>query len=177
MALSSRRPDPARRLTAEGHIHWLRGLLIVAAMAGVFIVFFVVLSLLQSVGHETAQIRGVAAIPTGQATTQPAAAQATARPAANAAPAAATPSSASATPLASPTGVTAVARGNPYVRSGPGIDSPILTNLQVGETVAVIGRTPDTSWLQIMLPNGVRGWSSASLLGVSGNIGNVPETQ
>ena len=151
-----------------------------ASMAGVFIVFFVVLSLLQSVGHETAQIRGVATLPGEQATARPAAAagQAVAQVATSAPAVAATPNaSATVSFPASPTGVTAVARGNPFVRGGPGIDSPILTNLQVGDTVAVIGRTPDTSWLQIILPNGVRGWSSASLLTVSGNISNVPATQ
>ena len=47
------------------------------------------------------------------------------------------------------------------MRSGPGIDYPILSNLQDGMVVSVIGRTPDGSWLKVQAPSGVLGWSGA----------------
>lgn len=170
MTLSSQRPDPIQRLSGEGRIHWLRGLLIVAAMAGVVLIFLVVFSLLQSISHDVPQIRGLAATTVAQPA-QTAAAKATGK--ATAAASATAGARATAT-AASPTGVMATSRGNPFVRAGPGVSYPILTNLSQGETVAVIGRTSDSSWYQLLLPDNVRGWSSSQFFSISGNIGNVP---
>lgn len=161
------RQTPApRRLTSEAEIHWIRGAMIIAAMFGVVLCALVIWSLLQTVAPEKAQIHGLATTTVG----------AVAAAASPVAPAKAT-ATASATPALSPTGVTATARGAPFVRNGPGITYPILTNLQNGESVPVIGRNPDSSWLQVMLASGERGWCSAALLTVSGNLPNVPVTQ
>jgi len=110
MMVSSRRPEPSRRLTSEGEIHWLRGWFILGAMAGIPIVFLVVWSLLQQVAPEPAPVRGLIT---------PAPAQEAAQ-APTAAPQRATPAP-TATEPPSPTGVSGTAHEFPNVRSGPGI--------------------------------------------------------
>ena len=162
MNASSRRSGSSARLSTEDRIDWTRGLLLVAALLGVVILFFVVLGLLQSVGDTKAQITSTASVPAGV------------RPAAQASVAASAPSVVTSS---APTGVTAVANGFPFVRSGPGQEYPVLATLQDREKVSVIGRNGDGSWLQIMLPSGQRGWSGTNLLVVSGNANTVPVTQ
>jgi uncharacterized protein YraI len=132
-----------------------------AGLLGVAFLFLVVWSLLGSVGGNSAQI---SSNPSVAANAQPVA-QTTASSA-----------SAAAAPI-SPTGVTAIATGYPFVRSGPGQEYPVLTSLQDGQKVSVIGRNADSSWLQIMLPSGQRGWSGANLLTVSSQLSGVPITQ
>jgi hypothetical protein len=158
MGMFSSRQDRYEHSTPETQIRWARGALIVASMIGVFLIFFVVLSLLEYGSKDNPQIRGLA--PVSVSTTATATAQAAGTP----------------TP-ASPTGVTAVVHQAPYVRSGPGIDYPILSNLQDGMVVSVIGRTPDGSWLKVQAPSGVLGWSGALYLTPSGGVSNVPVTQ
>ncbi len=47
------------------------------------------------------------------------------------------------------------------VRSGPGIDHPVIAHLVQGDIVPVIDVDPDTGWLKVQLPDGERtGWIS-----------------
>jgi hypothetical protein len=154
----------ARRQEAmpEGQVNWARGMLIVASMVGVVLLFFVVLSLLQLGTRESPEIRGLAPL---------AATAATATPARAAAATATSPAA------GAPPEITATVREAPNVHTGPGVDYQIIGNLQNGSTVTVIGRSADGLWLQVILPNGQRGWSSTNYLTVAGGIGNVPVTQ
>jgi len=128
---------------------------IVAAMLGIVLVFFVALSVLQFGTKDVPEIRGLVPV------------LASATPGAQA----------TAAPAGTPVQTTAVVHQYPNVHSSPGTDSQIIGNLQDGTTVNVIGRSSDSAWLQVMLPDGRRGWSSASLLTVSGGVNSVPVTQ
>ncbi len=49
------------------------------------------------------------------------------------------------------------------VRSGPGIDQPVIATLSKGDTVPVIDVDPNTGWLRVQLPDGAKtGWISGS---------------
>jgi hypothetical protein len=58
----------------------------------------------------------------------------------------------------------AAANTNANVRSGPGLAYGITGGLNAGETVSLIGRTNDSSWLQIEMADGDEGWVFAQLL-------------
>lgn len=78
----------------------------------------------------------------------------------------------------SPTGpclVGATGTSNINVRSGASTDSPVVTQLGVGLTAPVIGRTADNTWYQVNV-NGVTGWVAASVVVVGGQCGAVPVT-
>jgi hypothetical protein len=47
------------------------------------------------------------------------------------------------------------------VRSGPGIDYPIITHLSRGDVIPIIGVDPQTGWFQVRLPGEKTGWISS----------------
>lgn len=58
------------------------------------------------------------------------------------------------------------------VRSGPGVNYPIIATLAKGDTVPVINIDPNTGWLQVQLPTSEKsGWISGSPTYVSVNSG------
>ena len=61
------------------------------------------------------------------------------------------------------------------VRNGPGPDFPVNFVLGPDESAQVIGRTADSSWWQLML-NGMEGWSSASVITLTGPCDGIPVT-
>jgi hypothetical protein len=149
--------DRNHRLGAEGEVQWGRGVFIVAGMLGVVLVFFVALSALQFGSRDVPEIRGLVPIPAAGTAPQ---------------------GTATAASTGTPVHFTASVSQFPNVHASPGTDSRIVgPPLQSGSTVNVIGRTSDNAWLQVMLPDGTTGWSSASYLNVSGGIANVPVTQ
>lgn len=50
------------------------------------------------------------------------------------------------------------------VRSGPGITNTVISSLSGGQMVAVVGRNTAATWIQVVLPDGRTGWSSAAYL-------------
>jgi uncharacterized protein YgiM (DUF1202 family) len=50
------------------------------------------------------------------------------------------------------------------VRAGPGTNNPVVTTLEPGTEVRVLGRNSDGSWINIQLDDGTEGWVSAELL-------------
>jgi uncharacterized protein YgiM (DUF1202 family) len=85
------------------------------------------------------------------------------------------------TPTPSPTptevsqpGLQAVADVN--VRGGPGTNYPILGLLRAGDVAAVIGRSPDGAWWQILFPpnTGGTGWVVGSYVQTNAAAGAVP---
>lgn len=64
-------------------------------------------------------------------------------------------------------GPTATATGAVNVRSGAGLNAPVLGQLRKGEQVTVLGRNADGSWLEIRWAWGT-GWVSASYISTAG---------
>lgn len=44
------------------------------------------------------------------------------------------------------------------VRAGPGFTTPVVAVVYQGQTVELLGRTPDFTWFYIQTPNGRQGW-------------------
>lgn len=59
------------------------------------------------------------------------------------------------------------------VRAGPGTGHPITGSSSRGDTLEVLGRTEDGSWLNVSLPDGKQGWVSASLVRLNALAGQV----
>ncbi|HSG17988.1 MAG TPA: PA14 domain-containing protein [Anaerolineae bacterium] len=79
-------------------------------------------------------------------------------------------------PESGPTGVSATTFAYSLnMRQGPSTDFPIITKLPRGTVVPVIGRTADSSWLQVVY-QGATGWIWASYTSVSGDLTSVPVT-
>jgi hypothetical protein len=159
-------PPPERFRTAESYIHWDRGMAIVAGMIGIVLVFLLLIAVLPI------KESGSGGALTGLATQQ-AAAPATTATAAPRAGATAEP------PPTGPdqTRLPATTRERPFVRRGAGINFAALTNLQPGQRVEVVGRSPDRQWYQIVLPDNARerGWVSQEFLAVEGDVNTLPE--
>jgi uncharacterized protein YraI len=56
------------------------------------------------------------------------------------------------------------------VRRGPGTNQARIAALNVGDSATVVGRTADSSWLQIRTDNGIEGWVSNSFITLVGDI-------
>lgn len=59
------------------------------------------------------------------------------------------------------------------VRSGPGTNFPVITQLAANGTAAVVGRLPDNSWYQVNI-NGMLGWVASSVVRTGGQCVGVP---
>jgi len=78
------------------------------------------------------------------------------------------------TPPTPTTKVTATATDTLNVRAGPGTNYSRLGAIKSGTTYDVVGRSPDSAWLQIPYPSASsRGWISAPFATVSGNLSSV----
>jgi hypothetical protein len=62
------------------------------------------------------------------------------------------------------------------VRSGPGLNYPVIGALRPGEKLEVIGRDEQAAWWQVQLAGGVVGWVSNSVVEASG-VEGVPIAQ
>jgi outer membrane biosynthesis protein TonB len=78
-------------------------------------------------------------------------------------------------PTAAPQPVTAAATDVLNIRQGPDRTTPSLGKLQPNQTVTVVGRNGDGTWLQIVRPDGQgNGWVSAEFTVVTGDINTLP---
>lgn len=75
-------------------------------------------------------------------------------------------------PLTSPSAI--VTTGAVNFRSGPGFDYGVITILYQGQTVAVIGRTNNSSWLKAKLENEQEGWIGSSALQTNVPVQSLP---
>lgn len=75
-------------------------------------------------------------------------------------------------PLTSPSAV--VTTGAVNVRSGPGFDFGVITILYQGQSVAVIGRTNNSSWIKVRLGNDQEGWIGSSALQTNVPVQSLP---
>ena len=53
------------------------------------------------------------------------------------------------------------------VRSGPGIDYPVIQILEKNDTALAIGFNSEQTWVQIEIPDGTDGWISADLVDIA----------
>ena len=60
------------------------------------------------------------------------------------------------------------------LRAGPGIDYPVVVRLERGQPLDVLGCTSGYSWCDVVLPDGLRGWVSASGLDYAYRQRRVP---
>ncbi len=61
------------------------------------------------------------------------------------------------------------------VRQGPGVAYPVITRLDLGTDVTVVGRNRDGDWWKICCVNGQDVWISDTVVDVTGPIWAVPE--
>jgi hypothetical protein len=78
------------------------------------------------------------------------------------------------TPTATSTPFVVVEGGLVALRTGPGIDYPLLAQLGPNIQVAVIGRNEDSSWLEICCISGQTVWVVTSHVIVTNDISGVP---
>lgn len=78
------------------------------------------------------------------------------------------------TPTATPTPFIIVDSGLVALRTGPGIDYPLLAQLGPGIPVAIVGRSEDSSWLEICCVSGQTVWVVATHVRVNHDISAVP---
>jgi tetratricopeptide (TPR) repeat protein len=60
------------------------------------------------------------------------------------------------------------------LRAGPGIEYKIIRTLKRGETLTVLGKTPNGYWLHVRTSRQEEGWVNASYVDLSGNLDLVP---
>lgn len=159
---------PERFRSPETYVHWDRGLAIIAGIIGIVLIFFLLLVTLPIREDNTSeQLTGLADAPVPAATSPP-----------QAAPARNATAPAPATGPDQPR-LNATARQFPFVRRGPGINFAVMQNLQQGQRIEVVGRSPDRQWFQIVLPDNARerGWVSQEFLTIEGDVNSVPEVR
>src|SRR5581483_2969651 len=78
-------------------------------------------------------------------------------------------------PTQAPKPVTATTTDVLNIRQGPARTTASLGKLQKGQTVTVVGRNGDGTWLQIQIPDKTDlGWVSAEFVTIEGDINTVP---
>lgn len=77
------------------------------------------------------------------------------------------------TPTFTPTPFVQVRSALANVRTGPGVDYPVVTQLPGETQITVVGRIPEGTWLQICCVNGESVWISASVVEVVNELAQV----
>ncbi len=76
------------------------------------------------------------------------------------------------TPTLSPAAT--VNTGALNVRSGPGVNYSVLTAVSYGNSVSLLGRISDNSWVKVQLSSGQQGWVHSSFLSANVTISSLP---
>jgi hypothetical protein len=69
-----------------------------------------------------------------------------------------------------------LAPGTVNIRSGPGVNYPVIGALNANTPVRIVGRNADTSWWQIEITPGSIGWVASSVVSAN-NADGVPVTE
>lgn len=77
------------------------------------------------------------------------------------------------TPTFTPTPFVRVIAALANVRTGPGVDYPVVTQLPGETEITVVGRIPEGTWLQICCVNGESVWISADVVRVVNEVARV----
>ncbi len=78
------------------------------------------------------------------------------------------------TPTVTPTAFVLVESGLVALRTGPGLDYPLLAQLGPDIPVAIIGRSEDSAWLEICCVSGQTVWVVATHILINNDISAVP---
>jgi hypothetical protein len=173
------RPPRQSPLLGETSVHWGRALAILIGIAGVVIVFLIVLTLLPKPGDGN-PLNAFTDLfnNTANSSASPVAGTAVAG-AAQAGGTAPTLSTVAATAVVTgtPTAefVAVAAQGAPNVRVAPSTNNNPLGALQPGRQVVVLGQSADRAWLQIVWDNNAKAWVARDLMRfVSGDSTKLP---
>ena len=79
-------------------------------------------------------------------------------------------------PIPTLSAVATVNTGALNVRTGPGINFPSTAVVYQGQTVTLLGRNANSSWVQVRLANGHVGWVNTSLLQPNVSVSTLPVT-
>jgi uncharacterized protein YgiM (DUF1202 family) len=60
------------------------------------------------------------------------------------------------------------------VRSGPGNGYDLVTRIEQGETISLLGRNADGAWVEVRLPGGQLGWVPAAYIEANAPITSLP---
>jgi uncharacterized protein YgiM (DUF1202 family) len=89
-------------------------------------------------------------------------------------PAPTPPVSPTPTPPAVPPNTAVVATGALNVRSGPGVAYSVVTVVYQGQSLQLLGRNANSSWVQVRTPSGHVGWVNATLIQTAVPIYTLP---
>jgi uncharacterized protein YraI len=64
--------------------------------------------------------------------------------------------------------------GNLIIRTGPGLQFPVLVSLPLGQNFVLEGRTADGSWLWVRVPDGRQGWVSTGVITTTLDLSTLP---
>lgn len=78
------------------------------------------------------------------------------------------------TPTATPTPYVEVESGLVTLRSGPGVNYPLIAQLGPDIPVSLVGRNPEGTWLQICCINGADAWVAVQNVQIFNDIAQVP---
>ena len=67
-----------------------------------------------------------------------------------------------------------VTGGALVLRAGPSLTDNSLGTYEGGTVTAILSRSPDGGWLQVLTPDGKTGWMSADFLDVADSLENLP---
>lgn len=77
-------------------------------------------------------------------------------------------------PVLTQTGNAHVATGNLNVRSGPAVTYPSIAVAGNGDSLVLLGRNSNSSWVKVRLANAKEGWVNATLISTSTSISSLP---
>lgn len=67
-----------------------------------------------------------------------------------------------------------VATGALNIRTGPGVGYSVVTAINQGTSVTLLGRNGNSSWVKVRLSNGTEGWANASLITANVALSSLP---
>jgi len=83
-----------------------------------------------------------------------------------------------AVPTVDPNPQVTVSGPNANIRSGDGVNYPIIGALSTGQSAPIVGiSNTGSGWYQVRLPNGMLGFMSPTVVTVSGSLANIPRVQ
>ena len=78
------------------------------------------------------------------------------------------------TTIPAPTATGTVATGALNIRQGPGVGYAVVTAVNQGTSLTLLGRNGDSSWVKVRLSNGTEGWANAALITTNVSVAGLP---
>lgn len=80
------------------------------------------------------------------------------------------------TPTPSPDAIVKASAAGLRLRTQPNTESNVLTNMDAGDALVIIGRSGNSEWLQVIAPNRQRGWTMSQFLDINVDVLRLPVT-